>query len=128
MRLLESRGLRIAIGLVAIAVMLAPAALSFLAGISTNLIWALAVIIIAGTLAWFGPRLRIVFVVAAALALALPPMPMWLVVRDDAFQIRWSQAAFERNWQLITILFVLNVLLALLAARMLVPPRSPLRT
>jgi hypothetical protein len=128
MRLLESRGLRIAIGLVAIAVMLAPAALSFLAGISTNLIWALAVIIIAGTLAWFGPRLRIVFVVAAALALALPPMPMWLVVRDDAFQIRWSQAAFERNWQLITILFVLNVLLALLAARMLIPPRSPLRT
>jgi hypothetical protein len=118
MRLPESRGLRIAIGLIAIAVMLAPAILSFLAGISTNLIWALAVILFAGSLTYFAPRLRIVFVVLAALALSLPPMPMWLVVRDEAFQIRWSQEAFDRNWRLLAVLFVVNVVMALLASRM----------
>jgi hypothetical protein len=118
MRRPESRGLRIAIGLVAVAVMLAPALLSFLVGISTNLIWALAVIILGGVLIYFAPRLRIVIVAVAALALSLPPMPMWLVVRDEAFQIRWSQEAFHRNWQLIVVLFVVNVLMALVASRM----------
>jgi hypothetical protein len=93
--LAESRSWRIAIGLIAIAVMLGPAILSFSAGISTNLIWALVVIVIAGALACVAPRFRVICLVAGALALALPPMPMWLSVRNGASQIQWSQAAFE---------------------------------
>jgi hypothetical protein len=44
---------------------------------------------------------------------------MWLTFRDDAPVIRWSQAAFERNWLLLVALFVVNVVGLFVARKLL---------